>query len=265
MGIAEIDAGRHHEMREALFERLKRERIEPCETCNGNGLLTALSWDEDDPLIPHTITSTCECKIAVLHIVNLFDAGVPQEFWKADEIEAEHNIAQFKLLHTYAKRLAAARKHGLGLVLHGENGTGKSSSASIPIIAALREGMSAAFISWPDLVQGWRRGFKDPALVSHLDERLARDLIVLDEVGKEHVGNNSGDVLARFDSLLRMRRGAFMPTILVTNLDPGDLIARYGESVGSLLTDRFKIVQYEPGDWRSEVGPSWGSLLGDSE
>jgi hypothetical protein len=101
-------------------------------------------------------------------------------------------------------------------------------------------------------------------LLAHLDERLARDVVVLDEIGKEHTGHDSSDVLARFDSLLRMRRGAFLPTILVTNLDPGDLVERYGESVGSLLGDRFRIVQYEPGDYRSETGPSWSSLLGDT-
>lgn len=260
MGIAEIDARRHAEMMEHLFRDLKKEFVKQCTICNGSGLLSSLYWDEEDEIIPMTRTTTCSCKVKVLEKIALFEAGVPREFWSADKIKPSFNIDQFAILHMYSQQIENAKKHGLSLLLHGENGTGKSSSASIAAIAALKKGMTVAFISWPDLVQGWKR-FKDPELIEALDERLSRDLIILDELGKEQAPKDSGDLYARFDSLLRMRRGAFMPTIIVSNFGPADIVDRYGESIGSLLSDRFKVMQYEPGDYRTEIGPNWNSLL----
>ena len=150
---------------------------------------------------------------------------------------------------------------GQAFLLIGKNGSGKSSSACLPLIAALRGGYTASFVNFPDLVGGWRRSWRDAALARHLDERLHRDLVVLDEVGKEHIGNDDTFVASRLDSLLRLRRGEMLPTIITTNLQVAELISRYGESIGSLLADRYKTVNYRPGDFRVKMAKSWDDLL----
>jgi DNA replication protein DnaC len=266
MGIAEIDVERHREMVENLHSELMKTVVGKCELCEGKGFISETKWEEEDEVIPLLVSITCSCKKKVIEKIDFMEAGIPMEFWKADEIEPEYNVDQFKLLHAYSKRLKRAKKHGLGLLLHGENGTGKSSSASIAIIAALRADMTAAYISWPDLVQGRRRNMKSPELLGQIDDRFSRDVIVLDELGKEHSSqNNKGEICALLDSILRLRRGAFLPTIIVSNLDPPGIVDQYGESIGSLLTDRFKMLLYEPGDYRGSLGPNWDELLGGDE
>ncbi len=263
MGLAELDHVRHAQVGEELFRRRKKEVIDACEKCGGAGKISSEVWDDDD--IPTTTSVMCSCKVQVLHELSLQEAGLPREFWNAEDIEPEFNQHAFKVLRRYSQNLDAALEHGLGLVLTGKNGSGKSSSACLPLIAAVRQGRSSAFINFPDLVQGWRRAWKDNALGHHLDERVHRDFVVLDELGKEHVGSDEGFVASKFDSLLRLRRGEMLPTVITTNLTVPELVKRYGDSIASLLSDRYKVLKYRPGDFRVRMANTWDDLLGGDE
>jgi len=264
MGIAELDHRRHREMADELYNRRRQELISDCDRCGGTGFISHEEWDGD---IPVPKSETCECKATLLFEMGLQDAGLPREFWEAESIIPAFNRKAFDELARYARNLRRVRAHGLGLVLTGRNGSGKSSSSCLPLIAAIRSGSTASFVNFPDLVGGWRRAWRDADLARHLDERLHRDLVVLDEVGKEHIGTDDTFVSSRFDSLLRLRRGAMLPTIITTNLKIPEMIKRYGESVGSLLADRYKVISYRPSDFRVKMSSSWDELLdgGDDE
>lgn len=260
MGIAELDYRRHAEVRERLAERLHRELVQPCDKCGGTGSTVERAWDEAADM-PDDRINRCTCTRERLHRVALHEAGLPEEFWQADAIIPTFNERAFRLLHMYADHLDDALRHGLGLIMTGKNGTGKTSSACVAVIAAIRQGRTAALVSWPDYVDGLRRSWRDPVLARHLDERGMRDLLVIDELGKEHETNDASFVAGKLDSLLRLRRGALLPTILTTNLTAAQLIKRYGASIESLLADRFKTVPYRPGDFRVKVERDWDEML----
>ena len=264
MGIAELDHRRHREMADNLYNRRRRELIGECEKCDGTGNISHEEWVDD---IPVPRSETCVCKAALIFEMGMHDAGLPREFWGAESIIPEFNRRAFDELAKYARNLDRVRAHGLGLVLTGRNGSGKSSSACLPLITAIRSGVTASFVNFPDLVGGWRRSWRDAELATHLDERLHRDLVVLDEVGKEHVGTDDTFVASKIDSLLRLRRGSMLPTIITTNLTIPELIKRYGESVGSLLADRYKVISYKPGDFRVKMASTWDALIegGDAD
>lgn len=259
MGLAETDYRRHVELCNRLALDLKRDVIEKCRKCHGSGWLTEFDDDELGPFAPG-YSRPCRCRRKVRRLNKLAEAGVPRELWLAHQIEPEHNEEFFEELAQYADNLDDAFKSGQGFLLHGENGTGKSSSAAIAVIGALRKGHTAAYIDFRDLVDGWFRAFGDPEHQRHLDERCNRNLVVLDELGKEAVAETKRDlVLARLDSLLRLRRGAYLPTIIITNLEPTAIERRYGKSVESLLADRFRHLAYRPGDYRLSAA-SWETI-----
>lgn len=267
MGIAELDRARHEEMFEELRARLQRREIDPCVICGGAGRVT-VGLDYVDEFVELPRTEMCVCKSSAALKLGLFDAGVPQEFWTADQIDPTWNKHAFEVVQKFASRIRQAKEHGLGLVMVGENGTGKSSSAAIVAIEALCAGFTVAYLSFPDLVEGWKIAKTDQEHGTHLQERVMRDIVVLDEVGKEYAGAGAAkakEVTAKLDALLRMRRGAFLPTVLITNLGYADLVEQYGASIASLLNpDRFKVLEYEPGDFRKEL-PRWDKLLGNDE
>lgn len=253
-------------MNDRLLEELKREVVAQCEEpgCGQTGWIVTRGWDEEADLPADTMTR-CPCSKHLKLSLGMHDAGLPREFWSVETLIPSFNVHAFDQLSRYANKLDAAMKHGLGFILTGRNGTGKTSSACVPLIRALREGRSAALISWPDFVDGMRRSWKDPQLTRHLDERVMRDLVVFDELGKEHVTNDETFVSGKLDSILRLRRGALLPTIITTNLSPGQLVERYGRSIESLLADRFKTLNYRPGDFRIKVERNWDEMLGDEK
>ena len=53
-----------------------------------------------------------------------------------------------------------------------------------------------------------------------------------------------------------------LPTVITTNMTIPELIARYGQSIGSLLADRYKVIKYKPNDFRVRMSGTWDDLLG---
>jgi len=244
----------------ALYTRL-RPNIDACELCAGTGrIVLETVWE--DGVVPLARTEVCACKRAVLFDVALREAGLPREFWRADEIEPEHNADHYALIRLFGAELGGrVREHGLSLLLSGENGTGKTSGAAIAVIAAIRAGLSAAVISWPDLVNVLRSTRFDAKVARRLQGRLRRDLVVIDEIGKESRLNATDDFAQQqLDSAVRARRGDRLPTILITNLGVADFTRRYGTSVASLITPPYRVLEYEPGDYRAHAHDAWDSL-----
>lgn len=265
MGMAELDPERHRDRGETEWAKLKRELIDACAECGGSGQSYGETEWEDD-LIPSRKARMCRCKATALFRMTLHEAGLPREFWQADEIAPEFNEDQFSIVDRYAEKLHAARRHGLGLVLTGRNGAGKTTCGARIGIAAARAGYSVSYINFPHLVDGWRRAWKEPALAKYLDERVCADFVILDEIGKEHATRDETFVVGKLDGILRMRRGDLYPTILITNLETSEFVETYGESLGSLLADRFHTLRFKPGDFRKRGNKrSWSSLLNEGE
>lgn len=247
-----------------LYQKLKRKRIEACEQCRGTGKVV-IETDWVDDLVPISKTKHCACKREVLFDLSLYEAGVPRELWKADEIVPDFNVDHFALLRRYGEGFTGAViADGLSLLLTGENGTGKTSSATVAVIGALRAGRTAALVSWPDLVNVARQARFDSHRYGKIVARLRRALVVFDEIGKESALNKTDDFPQQLlDSFVRERRGDGLPTILITNLSVGEFSRRYGESVSSLvLSPPFNVLEYEPGDYRTRISDSWATLEG---
>ena len=262
-----LDPQRFEEKTERLFERLKQRKIEHCKMCGGTGrVLVDIQFEEDNDLAL-TKSEHCECKRRVLNDLDLFESGLPREFWRADELEPDSNEEHFELAHKIAAKIdkIVSRKLGLSLLMTGENGTGKTTSAAIVMIGAVRKKIETAFVLWPDFVNLSRQGRFDARISRRVTARLQRPLLVIDELGKESKLNDA-DTFAQqqLDSIIRSRRGARLPTILITNDTPDQFYARYGVSVESGITAPYQILLYEPGDHRARLRESWAILEGGS-
>jgi DNA replication protein DnaC len=256
MGIAELDPARLEMEADDLWRRLLADVIAGCERCGGAGTVLAEldeGMDVDDLLLSPRRVRICRCRRQAELQLRLHDAGLPKEFWEAEGIEPESNQDKYDLMRAYAGNLDVVFREGLGVLMAGPTGSGKTSSAALPLIAAARRGKSVAYISFPDLVEGWKRAWRTRGLAEILSRRCERDLVVFDELGKEHGGKGEDGedfVLSRLDSTIRTRRGLRLPTILITNDSPVDFFKRYGESIESLLADDYKVLLYKPGDHR---------------
>ncbi|WP_268913977.1 ATP-binding protein [Lentilactobacillus sp. SPB1-3] len=150
-----------------------------------------------------------------------------------------------------AKALAEriADKAASGDVVHGifsgATGTGKShlSMAIVyQVLEATHYKQKIAFIDIRELITQIKRGFKDQNIARHYDRVLDKakqaDLVIIDDLGSETTGTNSGDEASRFNleivtELLQARMNK--STVISTNLTSNDLINIYGERIVSRM------------------------------
>jgi len=255
------------------FERISqeaervRDEIDSCPLCGGHG---STAPDQDD-IAPDTLEPRlveCQCYRRAVLQVKLIDGNVPLEFRREapaafKAFSAGPNASVAKLLREYARRLAAARKHGLGLFLYGENGVGKTLCASWLLGRAARAGFEVFYSTADEWLEAQKRAFRDEEFAEWLGQKADADFFVLDELGKEHRREDSTFAPAQFDRLLRSRASALMPTIVISNLLDSQRVEEVlGSSLTSILSGRrFKFVEFEPGDFRGAV--SWEELLDD--
>ena len=245
------------EQLDALHRELTRKAVETCSDCGGSGLVTVIEGDEPS-------SRRCACRRRVDHLVRLAAAEVPREFWTVADLVLEWNRDKQEAVTAYCGNLAAAREHGLGFLMTGENGVGKTVCACTVLDAALRQGYSAHYVTFHTLLARIRRGQRDWMLRDALDEALRCDFLVLDELGKEGAASQDAYVVSELDAVLRQRRHNLLPTVVVTNLEADRVGDVYGASVDSLISDRMRVLTFRPGDFRKRgsAHETWARLLG---
>jgi DNA replication protein DnaC len=188
--------------------------------------------------------------------------SVGWEFSDLDQNPVVDEIYKWIKLVEEGRVITAAgdKKCGLGLLLQGEPGHGKTTLASITAQTLIRTmapigwgtaGSAAkrpvVFLDYPKLLrlqkQQWSE-FDDSleVLINGLYGEAGRDnnvrLLVLDDLGKEY-RTASGWAENTFDALLRARFNAGLPTIVTTNYSLDKWDSMYGESMGSFGHEAF--------------------------
>ena len=226
-----------------LHDRQMRRIIARHEACKGTG------WLHEDVDDFHTRQVSCSCRREANYHLGLVAGNIPPEFWTADDFEWVHNLDNLALIQSYCEDLATMRSEGRGFTMLGENGAGKTGMSCMVLSHALRAGYRVGYLTAHDYLTAIPSTWRDPDLKEWLDDLIQADWLVIDEMGKEFRREDASK-LAEVDSLLRARRGAMRPTIVVSNLSLKGFKEVYGASIDSILSDRNKLLIYEPGDYR---------------
>ena len=147
---------------------------------------------------------------------------------------------------------------GLGLLLVGEPGHGKTTLASIALQElirtmsqndkAIRTGM---FMDYPKFLRLEKESWTDEAAKIKIDSvygdgRDYTSIFVLDDLGKEY-RTQAGWSENIFDALVRARFNAGLPTIITTNVPISKWKTTYGESMESFAHEAFVVVEVNSG------------------
>lgn len=118
------------------------------------------------------------------------------------------------------------------LCLHGAYGAGKSHLAAAIAHVRAASGESVRYRSVPGLLDRVREGFKDGTADAVFNDVLGCDLLILDDLGAQHLSGWSYERLFR---ILNERQG--VGTIVTMNVHPDDL-ANPADVDAARLTDR---------------------------
>jgi DNA replication protein DnaC len=238
----------------AATERLKvkwQEIVVGCTSCKGEGSV---------PSGPGGVKK-CSCVARFGFHKRVEEARIPVKYRNAtlDDYNDAVNVKPKERLTTYVKKVVEMRKAGIGLLLQGPYGTGKSYLLSALLLEAMRAGYTARFMTLEELVKAMTGSWRG-ALEKDI---VGVDFFGLDECSKRtHVGMD----LARtsLENAFRERTNLLKPMLMTSNilvdLDKlknveayeGDT-ALFGQNLLSLFAEHVVPITFAGSDYRPTI------------
>jgi DNA replication protein DnaC len=189
----------------------------------------------------------------------LHNARIPKRFWGLDLLSTWKSTAHngdaedvAAAVGDYCQNIDKHRSEGLGVLLIGKPGVGKTMLACHVLTEAMKS-YSVLFLTMPQLVNmthkirdlstAWQV-MKDPEAYSEWVRRTEAmaslrtdvDFLVIDDVGKEHT-TDSGYTQKLFDEIFRTRFDNGLPTILTSNVSVKEWEGRYSEAMADFVQE----------------------------
>lgn len=202
---------------------------------------------------------------------------LPERYWNAsfDAIsEGKHKVVTQRFLAKIPELMAK----GMGLLLWGDNSTGKTSVASVIAKQARRLGFTVLVLRTSELVRGdlRREWYSADKTKSVYDRAKEVDMLVLDDLGKEHhaaSGYEVGYATDLLEDLIRDRVARCKSLVVTTNIDPStigkksdaDDLQLYKKSMREVMKGSVFPVKVEGKNFRKEEAKALEELLGTDE
>lgn len=188
-------------------------------------------------------------------------ANLPERYWEATLSEIPSRLSYKEKVERYLETLPEMMSKGVGLYLWStENGTGKTSIASLIAKEALRYGKTVFFEESSRLKTMLinKEQFEEGMSIEARIEMV--DLLILDDIGKEY-RTNSGYAENALETLLRSRVQKVRTTILTGNVHPKELQKIYSEDFSALLKESMIPINIVGHDFREERARLLAKLL----
>jgi DNA replication protein DnaC len=120
-------------------------------------------------------------------------------------------------------------ERGMGLFLWGSQGTGKTMLATLVLKELIKRGIRCYAVTMDQMVDEYTRGWGSDEEKRWFDRKVRyAEVLLLDDIGKE--GSRGSLPERTFNNLLRDRVQGGRPTLITTNISPGELGAVYGSN-----------------------------------
>ncbi len=179
-------------------------------------------------------------------------SGIPARYRTGTlaDFDSAHNKAAHVAAVGYVTDFAKHRRDGKGLFLIGEVGRGKTRLATIIALEVLRQGFSVRYSSTVDLLERIKGEFGTSNAGNTLRGYLDADLVVLDDIGKDHRTEWSESTIFQ---IINDRYEQTRPLIITSNLGIDDLRRHYqwsGDAIVSRVFESCQGLLLTGPDWR---------------
>lgn len=163
----------------------------------------------------------------------------------------------------YIANFKSVKEKGLSLLFVGKNNGGKTTAATQIAMGLHKKGYLTYYCTFPQLHRLHGESFHDEKKLELFNAIREVDLLIVDELGKEHTHSDSTRYLA--DTFLKSREENLLPTIIITNKPIQDLrpdegkksFGDYGTSFWAMLGERYRIVAFRDSNLRYANKAEW--------
>lgn len=235
---------------------------EDCPTCGGTGSFRWYTATAVEAEVPFSVTEPigtfdCPCEEQWMSLRFMTACGLrlhEQRLSVNDFVSNE----PLEALNRYGAKQHEYLRAGVGMVLYGPNGNGKTMAAVLLAKNALAHGLLVHFTYFSEMLSIFSSGWKSEDAKDWFHAKIkGAHLLVIDDVGKEMKQGLQGNVsnMARhvIDEVLRFRYSACLPTVLTTNAPMDDMATLYGMGVFSLMSENALQVRFTGLDWRPKA------------
>jgi len=221
-----------------------------CPTCKGK---KTFRWWKDTAKRTDVIDYGCLCSDQWVLNRFLLNSGIDLAYQRLcwDDMTWTEP-AVMEVATNYLDRADSFISNGVGLILFGNKGSGKTGLASLILKGVLARGYDGYFTTFNALLDIFTSGWRDAEDKAWFHRRIKNaGVLVIDDPGKETRGRTAIPE-ALLDEVIRHRVSALRPTIVTTNLDMKGFGEKYGEYVMSLLHERARSHEFVGTDRRDE-------------
>ena len=237
-----------------LYARFPDLRSGPCPTCRDKG---TYRWESVD--------HPCNCRLQRQLAKHYSKSGIGVRYQRLDWSDFVGDPEAFSQIGEYVLRYDQMLRQGMGLLLTGTLGTGKTFLGTMVLKELIKRGYNCWSTTFAQTIEAFTATWGNQEEKQWFAKKFMHSqVLLLDDLGRDlRTGNNLPQ--STFDSILRTRVQEGRTTILTTNMTMRELESGYGSAVLSLLKEVSLLVNFTGDDFRPAANARTLSELDDNE
>lgn len=237
-----------------LYARFPDLRNGPCPTCRGKG---TYRWESVD--------HPCNCQLQRQLAKHYSKSGIGVRYQRLDWSDFVGDADALSQISEYTLRYDQMLRQGMGLLLTGTLGTGKTFLGTMVLKELIKRGYNCWATTFAQTIEAFTATWGNQEEKQWFAKKFMHtQVLLLDDLGRDlRTGNNLPQ--STFDSILRTRVQEGRTTILTTNMNMRELESGYGSAVLSLLKEVSLLVNFTGDDFRPAANARTLAELDDDE
>lgn len=179
----------------------------------------------------------CDCTRQLQLHKHYLVSGIGVTYQRLDWEDYEGDPVIVEKIGKYLEGHANFVGRGIGLLLSGDLGAGKTMVATLLLKELIKLGYRCMSTTFSETVEAFTAGWKSIDDQRYFRDKFVNsDVLLLDDLGREFRSKNSLNETT-FDNLLRSRVQGGRPTLVTTNMSMDELEDGYGSAAMSLLRE----------------------------